>query len=89
MEKRVDRNQELYKKVNKEIENKAKAHSNEDFDETKKTLSTIDPDFFGEDNLNKQTKEHNKRKAPTALIVFIIVVIIIIILAVVIYCGRK
>ena len=89
MEKRVDRNQNLYEKVNKEIENKVKAHSNSNFDETKKTLSSIDPEFFGENSLNKKEKEHNKRKVPTALIVFIIVVILIIILAVVIYCGRK
>lgn len=89
MEKRVDRNRDLYEKVNKEIENKVKAHSNKDFDETKKTLSSIDPDYFGEGSLIKKTKEHNKRKVPTALIVFIIVVILIIILAVVIYCGRK
>lgn len=89
MEKRVDRNQQLYEKVNTEIENKVKAHSNNNFDETKKTLSSIDPDFFGDGSLNKKKKEHNKRKVPTALIVFIVVVILIIILAVVIYCGRK
>lgn len=89
MEKRVDRNKELYKEIERDIANIQKKSDNSSFNNTNQTLSYINPDLF--DSSLKSTKQDSKKsnifaKYKIHLItasIFLVLIIIIIVLAVV------
>ena len=92
MEKRSERNKQLYKEVDKKIADIAKKNSNRDFENTNNTLKSINPDLFGNQEqavtLKKKTNSHNK-KLIVYSIIFVILLILILGIAVVIYYATK
>lgn len=86
MEKRTERNKELYKDINKKIAALAKKSSNEPFKDSHSTLRNINPQLFGEE---KEVEEVTKEKRSTnkyliAGIIFAFIIVIAIVIAVVI-----
>ena len=85
MKRRTEKHKLLYEEVNKEIERRAKAHSNDAFKETNATLKNINPELFGGKTNNleeKQPKLSIKKNvivfvSLTTLVVLIIVGILI------------
>ena len=92
MEKRSERNKQLYKEVDKKIADIAKKNSNRDFENTNNTLKSINPDLIGKQEqavtLKKKTNSHNKKLIVNSII-FVILLILIIGIAVVIYYATK
>ena len=92
MEKRSERNKQLYKEVDKKIADIAKKNSNRDFENTNNTLKSINRDLFGNQEqavtLKKKTNSHNKKLIVNSII-FVILLILIIGIAVVIYYATK
>ena len=92
MEKRSERNKQLYKEVDKKIADIAKKNSNREFENTNNTLKGINPNLFGGQQevteSKKQTSSHDKKLIVTS-IVFVILLLLIIGIAVVIYYATK
>lgn len=92
MEKRTERNKQLYKEVDKKIADIAKKNSNREFENTNNTLKSINPNLFGKQEENeiviKPKNSHNKKIIITSII-FVALLILIIGLAVVIYYATK
>ena len=90
MEKRIDRNKQLYKEVDKKIADIAKKKSNKDFENTNNTLKSINPNLFG-GNENTNVNEHPKKshKNLITVIIFSSLLVLIIGMAVVIYYATK
>lgn len=85
MEKRVERNKELYIVVNEKIRQRALKTSNKDFEETQNKLKGINPGLFGGDvETVPNSKPNNKKKIIVTSIIFTIIFLIIIFVAVVI-----
>lgn len=93
MEKRTDKNKELYQKVNQQIAEIAKKKSNEDFKITEHTLKEINPQLFADQDLvEEESQKEEKPKSNLKLllsITFIILIILIILIVVVILNGKK
>ena len=90
MEKRVDRNKELYVVVNEKIKQKALNTANKELHETQLKLQGINPSLFGgeEKNIVPKDKQSNKKKIILTAIVFSIIFLLIIFVAVVISNGK-
>ena len=91
MEKRTERNKELYKEVNRQISVRAKQSSNEPFKATQKTLKNINPQLFGENNQEEvieTNKDESKKKIMTAALIFLAIISVSIIITVVILNGK-
>lgn len=92
MEKRTERNKQLYKEVDKKIADIAKKNSNREFENTNNTLKSINPNLFGKQE-EKETiikpKDSHKKKIIITSIIFVALLILIIGLAVVIYYATK
>lgn len=91
MEKRTERNKELYKEINRQISIKAKQSSNEPFKATQKTLKNINPQLFGENKQeevveNKQNE--TKKKIIVTSLIFLAIISVTIIVAVVMLNGK-
>ena len=87
MEKRVDRNKELYKKIDREIAQIAQKNSNKEFENINHTLKSIDEEYFGEAEKTKEVptikKNVDKKAVIITAIVFSILFLFIVLLAVV------
>ena len=92
MDKRIERNKQLYKEVDKKIADIAKKKSNKDFENTNNTLKIINPNLFG---VNEETvvttnkKDSHKIKILITSIIFFVLLLLIIGIAVVIYYATK
>ena len=92
MDKRIERNKQLYKEVDKKIADIAKKKSNKDFENTNNTLKIINPNLFG---VNEETvvttnkKDSHKTKILITSIIFFVLLLLIIGIAVVIYYATK
>ena len=74
MEKRVERNKELYIVVNEKIRQRALKTSNKDFEETQNKLKGINPGLFGGDvETVSNNKPNNKKKIIVTSIIFTII----------------
>jgi len=92
MEKRTERNKQLYKEVDKKIADIAKKNSNREFENTNNTLKSINPNLFGKQEEKEATikpKDSHKKKIIITSIIFVALLILIIGLAVVIYYATK
>ena len=92
MEKRTERNKQLYKEVDKKIADIAKRNSNKEFENTNNTLKSINPNLFGKnEEVVVQTKkvDSHKNKLIATFIIFSVLLVLIIGLAVVIYYATK
>ncbi len=95
MEKRVNRNQELYKQVNEQIKAKVQKNSNDEFKHTQNTLKSINPQLFGKHEDDQKVIEESKegkldkKKIVTTALIFIGILILIIVIAVVISLWQK
>ena len=92
MEKRTERNKQLYKEVDKKIADIAKKNSNREFENTNNTLKSINPNLFGKQEERETTikpKDSHKKKLIITSIIFVALLILIIGLAVVIYYATK
>ena len=92
MDKRIERNKQLYKEVDKKIADIAKKKSNKDFENTNNTLKSINPNLFGgkeEVVVNQKEKDSHKTKILITFIIFFILLLLIIGIAVVIYYATK
>ena len=92
MEKRIERNKQLYKEVDRKIAEIAKKNSNRDFENTNNTLKGINPNLFGgqqEETLNKRQSNSHDKKLISSTIVFVTLLLLIIGIAVVIYYATK
>ena len=92
MEKRTERNKQLYKEVDKKIDDIAKNNSNREFENTNNTLKSINPNLFGkqeEKEIVINPKDSHKKKIIITSIIFVALLILIIGLAVVIYYATK
>lgn len=92
MEKRSERNKQLYKEVDKKIADIAKKNSNKEFENTNNTLKGINPNLFGGQQevteSKKQTSSHDKKLVVTSII-FVILLLLVVGIAVVIYYATK
>ena len=87
MEKRTERNKELYKEINRKIAALAKKSSNEPFKNSHTTLRHINPQLFGEEQevvVQESKKKTVKNKNLLVGLIFLSILIIAIIIAVVI-----
>ena len=92
MDKRIERNKQLYKEVDKKIADIAKTKSNKDFENTNNTLKSINPTLFGGNEevvSNTNPKETHNTKNLITSIIFIVLLLLIIGIAVVIYYATK
>ena len=89
MEKRVERNKELYDVVNEKIRQKTQKTSNKEFKDTQNKLKGINPGLFGgeEQQTDKIDTTNNKNKVIITSLIFTIILIIIILIAVVMSNG--
>lgn len=90
MEKRVDRNKELYEVVNEKIRQRALKTANKEFKETHNKLKDINPGLFGGEEVVTTTddKPNNKKKIIITAVIFAIIFIFIVLVAVVISNGN-
>ncbi|MCI5745631.1 MAG: hypothetical protein MR270_05050 [Erysipelotrichaceae bacterium] len=95
MEKRSERNKELYVQVNQQIAKKAKMNANGDLQDSFSTLQKINPKLFGNNNVSNENNASSLRKKESKikkkLIVigaFIFTMVIIILIAWVISNGK-
>ena len=92
MDKRIERNKQLYKEVDKKIADIAKAKSNKDFENTNNTLKNINPNLFGgneEEVVEVNQKDSHKAKTLITSLIFFVLLLLIIGIAVVIYYATK
>ena len=92
MEKRSERNKQLYKEVDKKIADIAKKNSNKEFENTNNTLKGINPNLFGGQQEVTESKKQSSspdKKLIINSIVFVILLLLIIGIAVVIYYATK
>lgn len=92
MEKRVERNRQLYKEVDKKIADIARQKSNHEFENTNNTLKSINPGLFDENHLVNTTtnkSDSNKKNIILTTIIFFALIIFIIGLAVILYYATK
>ena len=92
MDKRIERNKQLYKEVDKKIADIAKKKSNKDFENTNNTLKTINPNLFGGNEevvVTANKKDSHKTKILITSIIFFVLLLLIIGIAVVIYYATK
>lgn len=93
MDKRVDRNQELYKQVNEKIRERAQKNSNEEFKNTQNTLKNINPQLFGnqEEKIVEEKKivNKNQKKIIIGIVLISVLIILVIIIAVVISIWKR
>lgn len=93
MDKRSERNKQLYKEVDKKIADIAKKNSNKEFENTNNTLKSINPNLFGKKDEETKTvfkpnNSHKKRLIVTTII-FVVLLLLIIGIAVGIYYATK
>ena len=92
MEKRSERNKQLYKEVDKKIADIAKKNSNKEFENTNNTLKGINPNLFGGQQEVTESKKQSSspdKKLIINSIVFVILLLLIIGIAGVIYYATK
>ena len=92
MDKRIERNKQLYKEVDKKIADIAKKKSNKDFENTNNTLKTINPNLFGgSEEVVGETNQNDSHKSKTLItsLIFFVLLLLIIGIAVVIYYATK
>ena len=92
MDKRIERNKQLYKEVDKKIADIAKANSNSEFENTNNTLKNINPNLFGgNEEVVGETNQNDSHKSKTLItsLIFFVLLLLIIGIAVVIYYATK